>query len=81
MTKKSMIEEPLASRCRHVVITSLALLDFSAVVNASGSARSSTGTNIPPAARMAKAHTIHTGELGAQSATAVPRSIPLWRSP
>ena len=72
---------PIASRCRHVVMTSLASLDFSAASNAFSSARSSIGTNIPPAASAAKAQMIQTGELGAQSATAVPRAIPLWRSP
>ena len=63
---------PLASRCRHVVITSLALLDLSASASESGSANSSIGTNIPPAASTAKAQMIQTGEFGAQSSTALP---------
>ena len=46
-----------------------------------GFCNSSIGTRIPRAARTAKAQMIQTGEFGAQSATAVPRPIPLWRSP
>ena len=56
-------------------------LEVSAASNCSASARSSIGTTTPPAARMASADTIQTGELGAQIAIRLPWLTPASCSP